>query len=361
METRRVRGYEDAAHSRGYAEMIAVHTHNEWDPLREVVVGTAIGAQVPTVRDKSLHCVSFGASSDEEFARLPVGPYPKRVVEESEEDLDAFAAELVKLGIRVHRPARADFTERYATADWSVDGQYAYCPRDTILTIGEQAIETPMAMRHRQDEARVLRHLARTVRAPRPRLLDSIYDNRVLGKPTLRNDEPVFDAANCLKIGRDVLFLISNTGNEAGARWLQEHLGAGYRVHPLRDVYAFQHVDSTVVALRPGLVMLCPKRVTEDKLPPILRKWDKIWAPQPEPTAYDPDWPGASEWIAMNVLSIAPNLVAIEHTQVSLMRVLAQHGIDSLPIRLRHMRTLGGGPHCVTLDLVRDGTLEEYS
>jgi N-dimethylarginine dimethylaminohydrolase len=261
----------------------------------------------------------------------------------------------------VHRPSRADFTERYTTPDWSVDGQYAYCPRDTVLTIGTQAIETPMAMRHRQDEARVLRHLMPTIRAPRPRLLDTMYDNSRLGVPTLRNDEPVFDAANCLKLGRDVLFLISNTGNEAGARWLQGHLGSGYRVHPLRDVYAFQHVDSTVVALRPGLVMLCPKRVTEDKLPPFLKRWDKIWAPQPEPTAYDPDWPGASEWIAMNLLSLSPNLVAIEQSQTTLMRELARYKIDALPIRLRHMRTLGGGPHCVTLDLVREGELGDYA
>src|SRR5688572_13822478 len=147
MAPSRSAGYEQrVAVTGGSAAMIAVHTHNEWDPLLEVVVGTAIGAQVPTVRDKSLHCVSFGASSDEEFARLPTGPYPRRVIEETEEDLDAFASELMKIGIRVHRPAPADFAARYSTPDWSVDGQYAYCPRDTVLTIGEQAIEAPMAM-----------------------------------------------------------------------------------------------------------------------------------------------------------------------------------------------------------------------
>jgi glycine amidinotransferase/scyllo-inosamine-4-phosphate amidinotransferase 1 len=341
--------------------MIDIHTHDEWSPLREVVVGVARGARVPTVKDKSLHCVSFGASSDEEFARVPTGPYPADILEETEEDLEGLAAELDKLGIRVHRPAPADFSERYTTPDWSVDGQYAYCPRDAILTIGSVALETPMALRHRQNEARLYRHLMATVAAPRPRLLDAIYDRSRLGIPTLGNDEPVFDAANCLKLGRDVLFLVSNTGNEAGARWLQEFLGAGYRVHPIRDVYAFQHVDSTIVPLRPGLVMLCPKRVTEDKLPAFLRKWDKIWVPEPVPTRVSPEWQGASEWIAMNVLSLAPDLVVIERSQVPLMRLLERYGIQSLPVQLRHMRTLGGGPHCVTLDLVRDGALDDYS
>ena len=60
----------------------------------------------------------------------------------------------VTVGIRVHRPPPTDFTRIYRTQDWAVDGHYAYCPRDTILTVGTRAIEAPMAMRHRQDEAR---------------------------------------------------------------------------------------------------------------------------------------------------------------------------------------------------------------
>jgi hypothetical protein len=62
----------------------------------------------------------------------------------------------------------------------------------------------------------------------------------------------------------------------------------------------------------------CPKRVTEDKLPACLKRWDKIWAPQP--TAFDPDWPGASE--DRHEPARRPDLVAIEHSR-SLMRVLA--------------------------------------
>jgi hypothetical protein len=71
-----------------------------------------------------------------------------------------------------------------------VDGRHAYCPRDTILTIGKQAIETPWHAPSPR-RGRVLRHLVQTVRAPRPRLLDSIYDNSRLAHAG--NDEPVFD------------------------------------------------------------------------------------------------------------------------------------------------------------------------
>ena len=264
------------------------------------------------------------------------------------------------MGIKVHRPAEPDFTEIYETEDWKVDGYYAYCPRDTILTVGERALETPMTLRHRQDEARFYRHLVDTESAPRPRLLDSIYDRSTLGVPTLRDDEPVFDAANCLKCGEDILFLISNTGNQAGADWLQEYLGPRYRVHPMRGIYSFIHVDSTIVPLRPGLVLFCPTRVNENNMPEFFRNWDKIFAPEPIEVPYDPAWSPASKWIAINLVSLAPDLVVVEKNQTNLMRLLEGYGIDSYPLQLRHMRTLAGGPHCISLDLIRDGTLEDY-
>jgi scyllo-inosamine-4-phosphate amidinotransferase 1 len=340
---------------------VAVSTHTEWDALREVVLGIAAGAQVPRVKDESLHAVDYGAVPDAEFARIQVGPYPRRIIEETEEDLETFAAQLRQLGIRVHRPATADFSVRRQVGRWYVDGYSAYCPRDTVLTVGTHAIETPMALRHRQDEARLLRHIVQTVRAPAPLLLDSLYDRSTLGVPTLRNDEPVFDAANCLKCGRDILFLIANTGNQAGADWLQAFLGSRYRVHPLRDIYAFVHIDSSIVPLRPGLVLLNAERVNEHNMPAFLRSWDKIYAPEPASIPCEAGWGAASKWIALNLLSLSPELVVVEQRQTALMRALARHGIQSLPIQLRHARTMKGGPHCVTLDLVRDGILEDYS
>ena len=35
-------------------------------------------------------------------------------------------------------------------------------------------------------------------------------------------------------------------------------------------------------------------------------------------------------------------------------------GLDVLSLRLRHSRMMGGGFHCVTLDIRRKGTLERY-
>ncbi|MBU0673285.1 MAG: inosamine-phosphate amidinotransferase 1 [Proteobacteria bacterium] len=345
------------------SEKIKVHTHNEWDPLREIIIGTIDGAQMPSVKDEALHSINYGNVSDEEFAKVRTGPYPDQVIEETREDLSLFVEALEKRGVRVHRSSGADFSKHYSTPDWSVDGYYAYCPRDSIFTVADQAIETPMVLRHRQNEAeRILRHLfAETFIAPRPRLLDSMYDRSVLGRFTLCNEEPAFDAANLLKCGRDIIFQISNTGNYLGVEWLQNHLGPGYRIHPVDNVYAFIHIDSTIIPLRPGLVLLCPDRVKPENVPSFFAKWDKIWAPEPNPMSCDHRLDPASKWIAMNIMSLSPDLVVVEKNQHNLMRALEKHGIDSMPIQLRHMRSLGGGPHCITLDVWRDGELEDYS
>jgi hypothetical protein len=108
-------------------------------------------------------------------------------------------------------------------------------------------------------------------------------------------------------------------------------------------------------------VLLNPERVREDNLPAVLRKWDKLWAPEPNETQFDPARAPASKWIALNCLSLSPDVVAVEKSQTDLMRALERHGMEPFPVQLRHMRTLSGGPHCVTLDLVRDGRLEDYS
>ena len=61
----------------------------------------------------------------------------------------------------------------------------------------------------------------------------------------------------------------------------------------------------------------------------------------------------SSNAIGMNLLSVNPHLVIVDENQKPLMKLLKQYRIDSCPMPMRHSRTLGGGFHCVTLDLKR--------
>ena len=55
----------------------------------------------------------------------------------------------------------------------------------------------------------------------------------------------------------------------------------------------------------------------------------------------------------MNMLVVDPHTVVVDRHQVELIRKLEQWSFTVIPLELRHSRTLGGGFHCVTLDLVR--------
>ena len=183
-------------------------------------------------------------------------------------------------------------------------------------------------------------------------------------RPTPRNDEPAFDAANVLRLGEDLIYLVSSTGNEIGGHWLQGILGDGYRIHFLRDVYYGSHIDSTLVALRPGLVLAIHLGSTMTRCHAILKQWKVIYSPPMENTdRYDAEYLSkciGSDWIDMNAFSISPDLVVVDRNQPTLIKLLERHGLNVIPLRLRHSKMLGGGPHCVTLDIRRRGKLQRY-
>ena len=62
-------------------------------------------------------------------------------------------------GVKVRRPEIIDFSEVYKTPDFSTSGLYAAMPRDFLLVVGNELIESPMAWRSRYMEHRAYRPL----------------------------------------------------------------------------------------------------------------------------------------------------------------------------------------------------------
>jgi N-dimethylarginine dimethylaminohydrolase len=348
--------------------MSRVWSCNEWDQLEEVIVGNPLQARFPTP-DLSTQVAEF---PDRSLAEIPRGPFSQKVIEEAEEDLNEFVQILEKQGVTVKRPETWPHDAKFSTIHWESHGYYNYCPRDVLLVIGDHIIETPNVIRSRSQETFSYRTLlmdyfksgAKWYSAPKPMLLDSLFADVDLDKPTPRDDEPAFDAANILRFGYDLIYLVSATGNELGGHWLQSILGDKFRVHFLKDVYYGSHIDSTFVALRPGLVLCNPGRINENTLPKILKQWKVIYSPPMENTdRYDPDYLSkciGSDWIDMNAFSISPNLVVVDRDQTALIKLLEKNGLDVIPLKIRHSKLMGGGPHCVTLDIRRAGTFDRY-
>ena len=164
----------------------------------------------------------------------------------------------------------------------------------------------------------------------------------------------VLDAANTLRLGPNkMLYLESHSGNRAAWIWLMQNLPANTSIE-VCNFYSGVHIDSTIVALREGLVMLNASRVSKENCPNAFSDWEKIWVHDDDIVAQGfYQYPYASKWIAMNMLSIDPNTVIVDRHQTTLIKTLEKHKITAIPHELRHSRTLGGGFHCVTLDLIR--------
>lgn len=323
---------------------------NEWDPLKHVIVGRADGARIPPM-DISLRTINYSHLDD--VSSVPVGDYPQQVIDEANEDLENLCDFLVKLGVRVSRP---DLFEP--------PGYYYYCPRDSIFVHDDVVVETPMPLRSRQNESRaydsvirglvgdnVKRHRLEAVRN------DNLYNTACVGDPdllALTEVEPAFDAANMIRANDDIFYLVSNSANERGAAVMQELLGTRRRVWPIKGVYSYMHIDSTITLLREGLMLLNPSRITSlDQLPKPLQSWDAIWAPDPGDIWHYPGYCNSSRWASMNLFSVRPDLVLVEQDQELLARLLEHRGIECARLPMRHARTLGGSFHCVTLDLER--------
>lgn len=319
-----------------------MYATNEWDQLRKVIVGIADHAKIPTL-DISLRTVNYADVKD--IKTIPAGNYPQQVIAEANEDLDIFVNFLKNQGIEVVRPMPTDCN------------YYNYCPRDTVFLHGDLGLVAPTPLRARKREYLAFGHHLPSITVTQHTLADTLYNEECIGNPNvlaLNETEPAFDAANAIRSNEDILYLVSNSGNKLGAELLQRHLGQRAKVHLLEGVYSYMHIDSTIAFLREGLMLLNPSRIKDKSvLPEPFCKWDAIWCPEPEDIGHYPGYCNASKWINMNLFSINSSLVVLEEHQHSLRKELKKYNIESAMLPMRHQRTLGGGFHCVTLDLNR--------
>src|ERR1700747_1965832 len=93
-----------------------VNSHNEWDPLEEVIVGRLEGAVIPSDhRVVTCNIAGMAAGAQALFAGFH---YPKLMIEPAQRELDSFVALLQSLGIVVRRPDAIDHGKRFRTPEW---------------------------------------------------------------------------------------------------------------------------------------------------------------------------------------------------------------------------------------------------
>lgn len=302
-----------------------INSANEWGKLRSVVVGSATNANWPT-NDPVFAEESKKTTWTE--TPVPSGPVPQWIIDEANEDLEILADTLSKLRIQVYRPKDMDFPR--------LGGMYNYCPRDRFIIAGKNVIDPVMMYPCREMENVALSFV-----------LDAT-EHRITMP---RNQGMILDAANVSRLGDRWLFLESPSGNRKAYDWLCQQL-PNIKIE-LCNFYSGVHIDSTITPLREGLVALNASRVNSQNCPRAFDGWDKLWVHDVVAQGFY-EYPYASKWVGMNMLSIDENTVIVDAAQTQLIKDLERCKIDCIPLTLRHARTLGGSFHCVTLDLVRE-------
>jgi len=255
-----------------------------------------------------------------------------------------------------------------------------------LLTVGSEILSAPMSFRCRFWEYLAYHPLMqryfdedqnfRWEQAPRPRLTDDSYQSGYFKEITIEErlartaalnfvtteHEPLFDAADVLRMGRDLFCQHGLTTNRRGMEWLQRHF-SDLRIHSVNfpgDPYPI-HIDATFVPLRPGLIMNNPNR----RLPASQRAifeandWEIIDAARPAHNS-PPPLCYSSVWLSMNCLILDHKTVCVEASEVNQCEQLDALDFEVIPVPFRDAYPFGGGLHCATADVHREGTLEDY-
>jgi len=327
------------------------------------------------------------------------------MVDEANEQMEFFVRVLEERGVVVDRVTvhpGLQGVRSFGTPDWTQLNAYGTNnPRDLFLPVGNEIMEAPGSLRSRWFEYLHLRPLFERyfredpeflwTAAPKPRLTDASYVKNYfhdyaavwtqaekIGRLHawdfhLTEVEPLWDAADALRCGRDIFWQASSVTNRSGMDWLKRYFGAkGIRVHPVQFEAGFTHpwhIDVDLIAVRPGLALYNPSgpiRTPEAWELFEINDWDLV--PAAEPTHHyqncaivggDAEFDGPS-WISMNTLSLGPNTICVEAHETRFIDQLTDLGLEVIPIPYDKVFAFGGELHCTTLDVCREGSLEDY-
>lgn len=351
-----------------------IGAYTEWDPLEEVLLGDPLGAMKPgdMAVFEAVIPQQFSHVIDELFPNGAIH-YPKELVEAARREISELRAVLEGEGVRVHVAEPIDFSRPLQTPDWSVPHQFCSSnPRDSLLLIGDLIVEAPMADRSRYFETfayrKVLQQLsrrgARWISAPKPVLSNASFVSDLMrdedGRPTkwlATEEEVLFDAADFMKFGKDILVSRSHVTNDSGIAWVRRMLEPDFTVHVVetKNPYAM-HLDDTIVPLDQGRLLYSPEYFDKSALPEIFKSWELFEAPPVFISAKN-RLGKLSGWLNINMLSLDEKRIIVERNQEHTIAFLKRLGMQPVLCDFEHYFPFVGSFHCASLDIRRRGQL----
>ena len=357
-----------------------VNAWNGWDPLKQVVLGNV-----------------FDPDFFEDIQDPKLRDLLQRILYETHEDLMGIKKTLEDLGVDVIQPPRntmsgyAEFDDsktftgiteaiNYNRRGDAIQGLPKPClmPRDYYVTLGDKVLFTGYMSKHSKAHYMF-----------KPGVVDYWDDkgliNRKSGK--IEND---FWAPQIIRLGNRLIIDQEDFSN------LSEKVTERYPIFEGSKIAVGGHTDGSMNLPKPGLVVSgpwIPKETFKDTLPgwDVLHiehpnyygnEWKDSWADEKELTRgrwwhpaaksnpdlvnYVDKW--LNEWVGyaeetmfeVNMLSVSEEVILSLNYHKDVHDKLKQHGIEPIYCRFRHRNFWDGGLHCLTLDTIREGGMQDY-
>lgn len=357
-----------------------IQSNNDWDILRKIIVGRIDNAHVPASE------LQYNIKTNGE--KIIGGPRDIDDIEKGNKQLNNFVKILEDEGVQVFRPDVFDFSKATKTPGFFSQNQNcAYCPRDTMLVLDNELIETNMSWRSRYFEYYCYRNLLneffikdrnfKWTQMPKATLNNNMYDfNYPLAREDIKRielvnkqiypitKEAVCDAADVMRIGKDLFIQNAYLTNELAIDWFSRHLGNKYNVHKIefKNNLFKTHMDALLCPLREGSILY--NEEVPIYSPNIISYFkENDWNLIPAPKAYANTMPSGSTSISslnMNMLSLSEDKIIVEKTEKNMINFLREEGFDVIEVGFRDCYKFGGSFHCATCDIHRDGKLKSY-
>lgn len=345
--------------------------YSEFQPLEEVIVGRAY------------HPEAFDYSEDKDLRNGL-----KKILTETEEDLQALVSLLEAEGVRVRRP-EVPFKLGKDNKALTIELQHfafqfpnhPLMPRDTAFVYRNSIVETFTKSHSRYFENWAYYNLFK-----------SYFENGSewcsLPMPPIRGNPPnyqsidnqwlLYHAANMIKCGEHIIYSRpghrdwSGKGTIAGLKWFKRH----FHESKFIEAPCTGHIDGKICLVKPGLLVTWNK----DFVPKELKSWMIIEAESnskfPEHfkkikkkrfyKEFVTEW--LSEWIGyvdetvfdVNMFSVREDLIISVGKNPKVFKQLEQNGVNVIYWPFRHQYFWDGAIHCLTLDTKRSGNCENY-
>lgn len=362
--------------------MIKPNSWNGWDPLKEVLVGV------------SLPNNWFDDHNDK---RVASGM--RKIMEQTNEDLDNFVDQLQKRGVNVHRcnnnhipgDSYQEYLDTVMTKSRMTEDQVKkklfhnklgiprpnLTPRDYLIVMGDKILCTYQESRDRTSHLQGIVDKEHIVSVDQKFLT---YDEEYHGG---------FGAPAITRVGNDIIV------DEEDVRGLAKYMKRVFPNFNVRAIAAGGHTDGIFSPIKPGHIVSIDKAdycayeltfpewdVKYIEYPQEMHQmkgWDnqkemnqeKWWADEannnPELAEFINQW--CEQWVGyciesvfeVNMLTINPELVFAPTESYEARKYVEEVAkMEYVHVPFRHRRFWDGGLHCLTVDLVREGTQQSH-